>query len=456
MVEISPQFFRAEQESMVRRWLGRLDWSLVAAALFLAFLGLAFVYSATAHGGSGTDFLARQSGALVLGFAGMTFLALLPYQVFQTYARPVYILGVLLLVAVLVLGVRMRGSRSWFHLGFIHFQPVEIARLSLSVGLAAFCEAKTREMGDWRTLVAPLAMAGLYLGLILAQPDLSSALSMGPMTMAVLYTAGAPVWVLAALTATAAIALGIPLGSTYYAIVKPSAAEGWIGGALRQAFTSHGSALLFWGAAGLLIAAGWWFLRRWRVYVPGAALFLTLGVVALGVSGSFAVDRAIKDYQRKRLIAFLDPAIDPLGAGYNILQSKITLGSGRFFGKGYLSGSQSQLGFLPEKHTDFIFSLVGEELGFVGAIIVLGAYFWLVFRAYDIASGARDRFGRYLAVGIGTYFAFTGLVNIGMVMGLMPVTGLPFPFLSYGGSGMVGSFLAVGILLSIHLRRYVL
>ncbi len=456
MVEIVPQFFRTAEENLFKRWLARLDWSLVGAALGLSALSLAFVYSATAHGGHGGAFVARQGTAVLMGLTGMMFLAFLPYQVFQTYARPVYIATVLVLLAVLVAGSRLRGSRSWFHLGFFYFQPVELTRLGLAVALSAYAAVRSRDMEDWRAMIPPLAMAGGHLGLILLQPDLSSALSMGPMTLAILYVAGAPVWALSVLVGGTAIALGIPLASTYYSIIHASPAEGFLASLLRKAFMERQAFLLFWGGVCLLITLGWWFLRKWRVYVSGLALTLSLAVVVGGVAGSFVVQKALKDYQRKRLIAFLDPAIDPLGSGYNILQSKITLGSGRFIGKGYLGGSQSQLGFLPEKHTDFIFSLVGEELGFVGAMLVLGTYFWIVFRAFDIASAARDRFGRHLAVGVGTYFAFTGLVNIGMVMGLMPVTGVPLPFMSYGGSGMFGAFLAVGLLLSVHLRRYIL
>ncbi|HNG45566.1 MAG TPA: FtsW/RodA/SpoVE family cell cycle protein, partial [Elusimicrobiota bacterium] len=192
-------------------------------------------------------------------------------------------------------------------------------------------------------------------------------------------------------------------------------------------------------------------------------VFLLVGIVLAVAAVAWAqaaktkrVKAELKTYQRKRLIAFIDPAVDPLGAGYNILQSKIAIGSGRLFGKGFLSGSQSQLGFLPEKHTDFIFSVIGEEMGFLGAVLVLAVYFWVAWRAFDIAFTARDRFGRYLASALGAYFAFSGLINTGMVMGLMPVTGVPLPFLSYGGSGLVGSFMAVGLLLSIHLRRYLL
>jgi rod shape determining protein RodA len=456
MADIIPKFFHAKGETVAGRWLGRLDWSLMAAALGLASLGLLFVFSASAHEGRGTALLVRQGMAMGVGVAGMTLLALLPYQVFQTYARPVYIAGMLLLAAVLVGGTRLRGSRSWFNLGIFYFQPVELSRMAIAVALSAYAEARWREMGRAQAVIGPVLLAGLPLGMILLQPDLSSALSIAPMTLAVLFASGAPVGTLAALVGTGVLALGIPLASTYAAIVPPAIDAGAVSRFFRSVFDDRVIFAAFWGAVALSVMIGWWFLRRFRVFVSRASLVATLAVVLSGVAGSFVVEKAIKPYQRKRLIAFLDPAVDPLGAGYNIRQSQITLGSGRFVGKGYLAGSQSQLGFLPEKHTDFIFSLIGEELGFAGAISVLGVYFWIVFRALDIASTARDRFGRYLAAALGAYFGFTGLVNIGMVMGLMPVTGVPLPFLSYGGSGLVGSFLAIGLLQSIHSRRYIL
>jgi rod shape determining protein RodA len=253
------------------------------------------------------------------------------------------------------------------------------------------------------------------------------------------------------------IALGIPLGSTYYHLMGGKGAAGPLYGWLKRAFLERGAAFAeLWGGLCVLLTSAWWFLRKLRVPVPAAALVTSLLVVVGGVVGSFAVNKALKDYQRKRLIAFIDPNIDPLGAGYNILQSEIAIGSGRFFGKGYLSGSQTQLGFLPERHTDFIFSLFAEEKGFLWTVGVLALYFFVVWRAFDIASIARDRFGRFLAVAIGMTFAFSGLLNIGMTMGLAPVTGVPLPFVSYGGSSLVGSFLMVGLLLSIHLRRYIL
>lgn len=453
-VDITPRFFRSHGDSYLGRTLARLDWHLFWASLALALMGIFFIYSATFRAGQGHAFLIRQCTALLLGLGGMAFLMLLPYQVLQTYARGIYVLAVVLLVAVLVVGVRLRGSRSWFDLQLFFFQPVEVTRLALAVALAAYADARHRELRDWQGLVVPFILAGLHLGLILMQPDLSSALVLGPMTLALLYAAGAPVLVLIALMATAAIALGIPLASTYFHLMGDG--RGAIMNWLSRAFLQRPAFFALWGGVCTALCTGWWFLRRWRVPVPGVTLLCSLAVVVSGVGGSFAVNKALKDYQRKRLIAFINPAMDPLGAGYNILQSEIAIGSGRFSGKGYLSGSQTQLGFLPEKHTDFIFSLVAEELGFVGAMIVLCVYFWLVWRAFQIAAAARDRFGRFLAVALGTFFVFSGLLNIGMVMGLAPVTGVPLPFLSYGGSALVGTFLAVGLLQSIYLRRYVL
>ena len=454
--EIVPRFFRGGKPAVSHKVLARLDWSLLSAAIGLSVLGILFIFSATLQGGQVTSYMVRQGLGLGVGLLGMIFLALLPYQVFQTYAKGVYVLSVALLVFTLLFGTRLRGSRSWIDLGSLYFQPVEITRLGLAVAIAAYANVRSRDLHYWQGSIPPLLLAGAHFGLVLLQPDLSSALVMAPMTLAILFAAGMPLGFLAMLLATTFIALGIPLTGTYFSVVSDRWVDHrWIMWVSR-AFQETGPLLLFWSGAAVAVIALWWFLRKWRVSLSRVSLGVALSVIALGVAGSFVVDRAIKPYQRKRLISFVDPAVDPLGAGYNILQSEIAVGSGRFVGKGFLSGSQSQLGFLPEKHTDFIFSLVGEETGFLGAFFLLAVYFWVAWRAFDIAYTARDYFGRYLATALGAFFAFSGLVNIGMSMGLMPVTGIPLPFLSYGGSGLVGSFLAIGLLLSIHLRRYIL
>src|SRR6185369_10631973 len=157
----------------------------------------------------------------------------------------------------------------------------------------------------------------------------------------------------------------------------------------------------------------------------------------------------LKDYQRERLEVFINPQDDPLGAGYNIIQSTIAIGSGGISGKGYMQGTQTQLSFIPEHHTDFIFSVVGEEWGFVGCMVVLGLYYFLLQKAFEIAQKARDREGSLLALGIAGILGVQIIVNIGMTVGLLPVTGLTLPFISYGGSSLIFTYIEIGILLNI-------
>jgi rod shape determining protein RodA len=182
-----------------------------------------------------------------------------------------------------------------------------------------------------------------------------------------------------------------------------------------------------------------------------------LGVLALaGVIlfvGAFQMG-LVKQYQIDRLTAFLDPANDPQGARYNLEQSQIAIGSGGVFGRGYLKGTQTNLDFVPEQHTDFIFTVVGEEFGFVGAVVLLLLYAVLLWRAFRIAMACKDPFGTYLAAGIAVMFAIQMFVNVGMTVGIMPITGIPLPFVSYGGSSLIANFIAVGLLLSIEARRF--
>ncbi len=182
-----------------------------------------------------------------------------------------------------------------------------------------------------------------------------------------------------------------------------------------------------------------------------------LGVLALVaivlLFGAFQVG-VVKDYQLQRLSGFLDPKNDPQGAGYNKSQSEIGIGSGGLTGTGFLHGTQTNLDFIPEQHTDFIFTVVGEEFGFVGAMVLLVLFGILIWRAFRIALLSKDPFGSYVAAGIGSMFAIQMFVNIGMTVGIMPITGIPLPFVSYGGSSLLANFLAVGLLLNVHMRRF--
>jgi rod shape determining protein RodA len=199
----------------------------------------------------------------------------------------------------------------------------------------------------------------------------------------------------------------------------------------------------------------WWLLWKLRIKFSITYPIILCGVVLIGYISSVPIEKSLKDYQRKRLVVFLNPNVDPRGSGYNIIQSKIAIGSGKFIGKGFRKGTQTQLGFLPEQHTDFIFSVIGEEGGWVLAQLTLLFYFLFIWRALIIAKEARDRYGSLVATGLATMFVFYVVINVGMVMGIMPVTGIPLPLLSYGGSSIFSSLCAIGILSSIRMRRYI-
>ena len=189
------------------------------------------------------------------------------------------------------------------------------------------------------------------------------------------------------------------------------------------------------------------------VFAAGIRLRMLAWIFGLGIAAMPVVWHFLKGYQKMRIMVFMDPNVDPLGAGYHIIQSKIAIGSGMLFGKGLFGGTQSQLNFLPENHTDFIFSVVGEELGFVGCAILLLLYLVVLWRGIRIAQDASDMFGRLLAVGITSMIAFHVLINVGMTMGIMPVTGIPLPLMSYGVSSLTTNIMAIAILLNIQLRR---
>lgn len=190
--------------------------------------------------------------------------------------------------------------------------------------------------------------------------------------------------------------------------------------------------------------------------VAGTSLRNYVIIIAIGVLICFLIIHfnLLKDYQMKRLIVYLNPDIDPLGAGYHLLQSKIAIGSGGFFGKGLFSGSQTNLRFVPAHHTDFIFAVIGEELGFLGAAILLGLYSVIIARGIRIATTARNLFGTLMAIGVVSMWLFQILVNVGMNLGIMPITGIPLPFISYGGSSMITNLIATGLLLNIYARRF--
>lgn len=435
-------------------WRGiHIDWMLLISTLVTVVVGILVIHSTEID--AGASYLVRQMTAAIVGLVGLLLLMVLPYQIFRTYIRPLYIVMIGVLVSVLIFGVNLRGTRGWFHLGPIYLQSSEVAKVLFILTLAGYLDRRIQWYTP-RSLVIPFVLALFPIGLILVQPDFSSSLVFFPVTLVMFYVAGARTLHLLGVCLVGGLAAGIPLLSTYLTLLGESLKSRPVLLYLSHALKGGWDGVwLFVGICVVMIGA-WWFLRKMRIYIPSMYLWVTLLLILLGAVGAVVGNKAIKDYQRKRLVAFVNPELDPLGGGYNVRQSQIAIGSGRVFGKGYGRGTQSRLGFLPSRHTDFIFSVIGEEMGFFRSLLVMAFYFLIVWRGFEISLGARDRFGGLVAAGIAAMYAFYALLNLGMTMGLAPVAGVPLPLISYGGSSVVSSLFAVGILLSIHWRRYML
>ena len=443
-----------EEKSLLRRVLENTDWILLGSLVFLVCAGIAGVYSAVLHYGNPGRFITTQISAVGLGLAGMIILLSFNYQNFKHMIYPLYVFSILLMVSVLFLGITIRGTKGWFHLSLFSFQPVELAKLIFILVIAGYLDIRYKEVKSMSVFLIAIALLMGHILLIMLQPDFSSTLSYFPVTLALLFAAGVYYNYLLGMVLFAVLATGIPLMATFFKL-QPALllAHPKINFIVNAAMGNMYS-LIFLAAGIVIIFIVWWFLAKLKIQIPVLYPVILSLIIAAGSLSSVVVQKSLKEYQRKRLIVFINPEIDPLGSGYNIIQSKIAIGSGRLFGSGLFSGKQTQLGFLPEQHTDFIFSVLGEETGYLFSQAIIAVYFLLIWRALIIAKEARDRYGSYIALGIATMFTFYSVINIGMTMGLMPATGMPIPLLSYGGSSMVSSMWAIGLLFSVHIRRF--
>jgi len=440
------------EERTFPKLIKRFDWTLFLVSILLTLIGIIFIYSATLSSGKANYFCSKQIIAFGLGLFAMVGLTFFPYTFFKEYVYRIYFLSLLVLFGVLLLGTRIRGTRGWYDLGFFYFQPAEIIKIFYILILAGYLERKERYLDNLRNLFFPFLSTISFVGLILRQPDFSSTLVFFPVFLVLLYLAGVRISIVLSLFLYFVLTLGLLLIDCYLSLLKE---KGKILFYLEQVLRHFSLEIVLLLCIFVLMLITYWFLAKLKFGVKKKHFFVVYGLILAAFLSTKIFSLFLKQYQRQRLLAFLDPAIDPLGAGYNVLQSKIAIGSGRIFGKGLFLSTQARLGFLPERHTDFIFSLLSEEMGFLGSFIVLILYFILVYRSFAISLAARDRFGNLVAAGIGTMFAFYCIVNIGMTMGIMPATGLPSPLLSYGGSSLLSVYFALGLLFSIYTRRFV-
>jgi rod shape determining protein RodA len=349
-------------------------------------------------------------------FAAVFVLLVVPIRWLFRLATPAYLIGVGMLAAVLFIGTGYgpaAATQRWLQLGPLLIQPAQFANLAAVLLLA-------RMIGRWRSppetileLWKPIVVVAVPSVLVMMQPDLGTALVFGAVLLAALYWGGTPIGIMFMLLSPV---LGLLL-----------AFEPWL-----------------WSVYMLGIIALVYFYRiplRDKVVVLAANI--AAGTVAIPLWESLA------PYQQNRIIVFLDPSIDPRGAGYQLIQSQVAIGSGQLFGQGLLEGAQKRFAFLPEQHTDFIFSVVGEELGFVGGMAVVMAFALILWRLVRIAERSADPFAGIAVFGIFAAWTTHIVVNIGMTLGVMPITGIPLPFLSYGGSFLVVTFIAAAIALRI-------
>lgn len=400
------------------------DLLLLVAVSALVLLGVTVIYSAASE----SDLWQNQAayGVIALLVAGA--MIYVPDKLFYNLAYPLYALGLLLLVAVLVWGTGEPAR--WLSLGpgsRLRLQPSEFAKVATIMALARHLgDCSVSRVKTVRSVLIALVITVIPMSLVVKQPDLGTAVSFGAVLLPMLYWAGMR-------------------GHHIFFITAPM---------LSVVFSFEP----VWKDHAPVVFAIFIILSSVVVQLLLSRLWVTLGMLAVNLSAGLISVYLWLDfllaYQKARILTFLDPERDALGAGWNIIQSKIAIGSGGLTGKGFLQGTQTKYKWLPAAHTDFIFSVIGEELGFAGAVIVLALFLLVIWRALNIGATANSRFGSLLAIGLAFMLTFHVFVNVGMTIGVMPVTGLPLPFLSYGGSSLVTNCVALGLLLHMYTHRH--
>ncbi len=394
-----------------------LDYKTLASGLALVCIGLLSIYSATLDVNLAANFY-RQGVWSMFGLIALMVTAFFPLRSLQRLALPLYVLSLGLLAGILVLGHTVNSSKSWFGVGGMGVQPSEIAKVTTVLAVSAYLSKPNVSLSNIKHLVVTIGIFLVPMVLILKQPDLGTSIVFFAALIPVLYWAGATHFVLAAILAPIIVGGGALLGITQFII------------------------------AGVIAAGLLYFTSRNR-FATAVVFGITL---AVGLSVQIFYEH-LEPYQQKRIATFLSPNADPTGAGYNVLQAKTAIGSGGFWGKGYLHGTQTQLKYIPEQWTDFIFCVTGEEFGFVGSSVVLLLFAFLLLHGLHIAGISKNKFGSIAAVGLIAILATHLIINLGMDMGLMPVIGIPLPFLSYGGSALVASMTMLGLLMNFFAHR---
>jgi rod shape determining protein RodA len=429
----------------------KIDFALLFASIVLVTLGILTIFSATS-GTSDARGLERQhvkqiywSLFGVAVFVGMLFVN---YQKMGEHVLVIYGACILLLVLTLAIGKRVHGAKSWITLaGGIGFQPSEFVKIGVVITLAKFLDSIGEEIKKLKYVLVALLIVIFPMGLILLQPDFGTALVYIPVALIMLYFAGVRYIHLASVVIIFGIAVALPLVTTFGKLTHAVSLS--FLGIMDDTNVILIIAMVF-GILSLVTFILYRVTKKEIIRKATTVFFIFFaGLLLATMLGHF-----LKPYQKERLVVFLRPTVDPFGAGYNIIQSKIAIGAGGVFGKGLMGGTQSQLGFLPERSTDFVFSIFAEAWGFMGSFFLLALYGLYLFRGIMIIFTTREFFGNLIATGIVGMILFHVIVNIGMTIGVMPITGIPLPFMSYGGSFLITCLAATSLLVNIEMRRF--
>jgi rod shape determining protein RodA len=388
----------------------------------IAVISVATIYSST-FADHGNAFTVKQVIWIGIGVLAMVVISRIRLKTISALAYLIYLASVVLLVLVLVIGTGPHGTRRWFDFGFLRFQPSELAKIATILALARYL-SETRTMGDsLERVVKAVAIAALPALLVLYEPDLGSAVVIGFLAFPMLFASGmSPLFLVYLLSPIFAFVLTS-------GVAIPARWAGWL-------------------ILGVYLF-GINYLGRFRTSTVVLIVALSLGVGA----SAHKLWMGLEPYQRQRVEALFRQEELRHGAAFHAIQSKIAIGSGRVLGKGVFAGTQKALGLVPAQHTDFVFSVIAEETGFMGSIVVLVLLLYISLKVFGVAGAVRNRFFYYVCFGVGSIILIQIFINVGMNLGITPVTGLPLPFISYGGSSTVVMWSCIGLVLSAYGAR---
>jgi len=389
----------------------------VPIVLLLCF-GLIAIYSATLNNPLAENNFIKQLIWVGMGIVVFFVVYFIPTNTFKNLAWPAYILSIVLLFIVVVLGKKVSGAKSWLYFGSLGFQPSELAKISTILALSSFLSRKETNIESFKDILISSAIGFIPIVLILLEPDMGTVLVFLTIFLTIIFWKGISLFGLFIVLSPGIVAISSLFG------ILPLVAT-----------------LVIVGIVLIL------FKKR---------LIFSSSLFAINLAAGFFTDyvfRALSPHQQIRIKSFLDPMSDPLGSGYNSIQAKVAIGSGGLFGKGFLQGHQTQLNFIPEQWTDFIYCVIGEEFGFIGAVLTLLLFIWLFIKILKVATTTKDEFLSLTIIGILSLFFIHFIINIGMAVGIMPVIGIPLPLVSYGGSSLLVNMLLLGIVANVYRTR---